>query len=208
MRLDLFSELRHTQLARLRGLQRLCATADFTDRDEVYALEAVLRNAAGVLSACAALETLHIHPLLAGKALWAFELARYRHYLDIQFKDLQTRLGALCEHAQRLNPAWKAALTTEGRIFERELGSFLAFFCVYLEHQRGAMRAIAAGCDAAEISAAHWHIASALSLLAETPTQPGAARAPVLTLDWTRPTSGDVRGARWRKPGHSAPFAF
>lgn len=208
MRLDLFSELRHAQLARLRGLQRLCAAADFTDRDEVYALEAALRNAAGVLSACAALETLHIHPMLAGKALWAFELARYRHYLDIQFKDLQSRLGGLCEHAQRLNPVWRAALTTEGRIFERELGSFMAFFCVYLEHQRGAMRAIDAGCGAAEISAAHWHIASALSLQAEAPSQPGAARAPVFTFNRTQPTSGDERVNHRRKSGRTAPAAF
>ena len=183
MRLDLFSELRQAQLTGLRALQRQCAVADFTDRDEVYALEAALRNAIGVLSACAALETLHIYPLLAGKAQWAFELTRYRHHLDAQLKPLQTRICALCAHAQRSNPAWRAALITEGRIFERELGSFMAFFSVYLEHQRGAMRAIQAGCSTAEISAAYWHVASAVALLDGPTRLRSGASAEVLSLD-------------------------
>lgn len=207
MRIDLFSELRRVQMAGFQALQRRAACADFADRDEVYALEVELRAAAGLLSACAALESLHIHPLLEGKALWAFELARHRHYLNKQFKHLQARLADIGGHTRRLNPAWRAALATEGRAYVRELDSFMTFFGSCLEHQRSVTRAIDAGCGTAEISAAHWHIASALSLLAETPTQPGATRAPVLTFNRTLSASSDVRGTRRRKPGRTAPAA-
>lgn len=201
MQLDLFSGLRRLQLAGLNDLQRRCADTDFADREEAYALDAKLQALGCLMSCCAALETLHIHPLLAGKAQWAFELARHRHYLNNQFKLLQTRLGAICSQTLRLSPAWRNALTTEGRVFTRELESFAAFLADGFERQRGAMRAIMAGCNGAEVGAAHWHLASALSLLAEpTPTIPGP-QAEVLFLDQIQRSAGRTSARRRRIAG-------
>lgn len=178
MQIDLFAEIDTLQRSCLLRLQRASSTTDFTDRHEVSQLQEELRATSHMLGRCMTFESLYVHPLLAGTGPQGFGLGGLHYHLRGQLNLLADRLDSICDHVQRLNPSWRAALIMEGRAFQQKTNNLVKTYMRHVHLRYTAMMAIRDRQSAEKIAEAHWHLAGALLLLKHTQSDAAPPQSP------------------------------